>query len=160
MKFESIMHISFYCEHFDKMLDFYENKLGLKKIVEVNYKEYLNRDDRPFAQKIAKTDPNRIYYVYLEVGNGQFLELFPKNEELGPIAEYNSLNGYNHFCLLTKDIHKVYLEFKEKNLPILSDISFGPSNTYQFWSKDPDGNRFEVMEYTSNSYQVVGHITK
>lgn len=160
MKFESIMHISFFCEHFDEMLDFYENKLGLKKKVEVKYKEYLSRDDRPQAQKIAKQNPNKIYYVYLEIGNGQFLELFPKNEDLESIPEYNTHNGYNHFCLLTKDIHKVYEEFKEKGLPLLTNITLGPSSTYQFWSKDPDGNRFEVMEYTPNSYQVIGHLTK
>ena len=37
-------------------------------------------------------------------------------------------------------------------------ISKGPSGTYQQWYHDPDGNRFELMQYTEDSYQVIGHI--
>lgn len=30
MKFNEVMHLSFYTDQMDKMRDFYENKLGLK----------------------------------------------------------------------------------------------------------------------------------
>lgn len=36
----------------------------------------------------------------------------------------------------------------------------GPSETWQFWSHDPDGNYFEVMQFTDKSYQINGHIDK
>ncbi len=26
------------------------------------------------------------------------------------------------------------------------------------WVHDPDGNKFEIMQYTDKSFQVVGHI--
>ena len=34
MKFNEIMHLSFYTDQMDEMRDFYENKLGLKHIKE------------------------------------------------------------------------------------------------------------------------------
>ena len=39
-----------------------------------------------------------------------------------------------------------------------TEISKGPSETYQFWVSDPDGNKFEIMQFTDKSYQVVGHV--
>jgi hypothetical protein len=40
---------------------------------------------------------------------------------------------------------------------VKSEIERGLENTYTMWMHDPDGNRFEIMEYTPESYQVVGH---
>ena len=37
-----------------------------------------------------------------------------------------------------------------------SGITLGVDNTWQFWMHDPDGNPFEIMEYTPQSLQVVG----
>ena len=158
MHFKSLMHISFICNNFEEMLDFYGNKLGLNKKVEVKYGEYVNRDDRPAMQEIARVDPDRIYYVYFEFAKGQFIELFPKNENMAEPIEYGTHNGYNHFALLTDDINETYKEFKAKDMKIVAPLSKGPSETYQFWAEDPDGNRFEVMQFTNKSYQVVGHI--
>ena len=39
-----------------------------------------------------------------------------------------------------------------------TDISKGPSGTYQQWYHDPDGNKFEVMQYTEDSWQLRGHM--
>lgn len=61
------------------MVDFYQNKLGFKKIVLVKYGEYLNCPDKPQQQKIAQADPDRIMYGYFEVCPGQFIEMFPKD---------------------------------------------------------------------------------
>ena len=38
-----------------------------------------------------------------------------------------------------------------------SPINMGPDFTKQFWVHDPEGNRIEFMEYTSRSFQVLGH---
>ncbi|MCM3600429.1 VOC family protein [Robertmurraya korlensis] len=42
-------------------------------------------------------------------------------------------------------------------ITIDSDISKGPSETYQLWIQDPDGNKIEIMQYTENSLQVKGN---
>ncbi|AUT05310.1 Lactoylglutathione lyase [Streptococcus parauberis] len=76
MEFKSLMHIAFYTDQLDQMLDFYVNKLGMTKKSEVNYSIYLDRDDRPALQKIAREEPDRIFNIYLEADPGQFIELF------------------------------------------------------------------------------------
>ena len=47
MEYKSIMHVAFFTDRMEEMLDFYVNKLGLKKKAVVKYGVYLNRDDRP-----------------------------------------------------------------------------------------------------------------
>lgn len=37
-----------------------------------------------------------------------------------------------------------------------TDIKLGMDNTLQMWMHDPDNNLFEIMEYTSESYQTKG----
>lgn len=40
MKFNEIMHLSFYTDQMDEMRDFYENKLGLKAKIIMRYEAY------------------------------------------------------------------------------------------------------------------------
>lgn len=159
MKFESVMHVAFFTDKFDEMLDFYCNKLGLKIKVLVKYKEYLNREDRPAYQVIAKEDPERIFNAYIEIAEGQFIELFPATENQKPHSEWNEYIGYSHFALIVEDIHKTYQEFIDVGIQPDTPCSKGPSGTWQFWVHDPDGNKFEVMQYTEDSYQVKGYIS-
>ncbi len=158
MNFKSVMHIAYNTDRFDEMIDFYTNKLGGTLKVLVRAKSYLERDDRPAMQAIAKADPERIFNAYIEIAPGQFLELFPKAEGQLDHSPFNARLGYSHFALLVDDIEATFKEFQEKDIPIVSGLSKGPSGTWQFWSQDPDGNRFEMMQYTDDSYQVVGHI--
>lgn len=158
MRFENIMHIAFFTDHMDEMMDFYVNKLGAKIKVLTKYKQYLNRDDRPAFQKIAQETPEKIFNVYLELCPGQFVELFPKKEGQKEHDEWNESLGYSHFALVVEDIYEAKKELKEKGVEIDTPISIGPSSTYQFWVHDPDGNKFEIMQFTENSYQLVGHI--
>ncbi|MGO1642568.1 MAG: VOC family protein, partial [Lactobacillus amylovorus] len=112
-------------------------------------------------QKIAQKHPERIMYGYFEICPGQFIEMFPKSEAQNDDVEWNDRTGLNHFALTVNDIDKTFKEFKEKGLPLMSDKpTKGPSETWQFWSHDPDGNYFEVMQFTDKSYQINGHIDK
>ncbi len=156
--FKSIMHVSFYTDRFEEMLDFYTNKLGGKQKVIVRFKEYLNRPDRPQFQEIAKSDPERIFYTYIELAPGQFIELFPAMPNQKEHSTWNEYKGYSHFALLVDDIYKTREELKAKGITPVTDISKGPSNTYQMWIADPDDNRFECMQYTEDSWQVRGHM--
>ena len=159
MKINALMHVNIVANNWDEMVDFYQNKLGFKNLVLVRYKEYLNRPDRPEQQKIAQTDPERIMYSYFEICPGQFIEMFPKNEAQNGDVPWNARTGLNHFALTVDDIDAAFAEFKAKGLPLVSEKpSKGPSETWQFWSHDPDGNYFEVMQYTPKSYQTNGHI--
>lgn len=158
MKFNSLMHVNIVANDWETMTNFYENKLGLKKKIEVKYKEYLNRPDRPEQQKIAQEDPERIMYAYFEIVPGQFIEMFPNGNDLPKDVAWNQRTGLNHFSLTVDDIHQTYEEFVKQGIPVKSKPSKGPSETWQFWSYDPDGNNFEVQQFTDKSYQRVGHI--
>lgn len=158
MLFKSIMHISFHTDHFDEMLDFYINKLGAQQKVVVRWKSYKGRADRPKYAKLAEEDPEGIFYTYLELAPGQFIELFPEGEDMKPHREWNEDIGYSHFALTVDDIHKASELLISKGVNPDTAISRGPSGTYQQWFHDPDGNRFELMQFTEDSYQVVGHI--
>jgi len=160
MLFKSIIHIAFYTDQMEEMIRFYTEKLGGKIKVLTRYKVYLNRDDRPAFQAIAKTDPEKIFNVYIDIAPGQSIELFPKEEKQKPHNAWCEYAEYTHFALLVDDIYKLKNELSKRGLEGDTDISKGPSETYQIWYHDPDGNRFEVMQYTENSYQLKGHIDK
>lgn len=157
--FTSLMHIAFSTDRMEEMLDFYTKTLGGRVKVLTRYKAYLNSDNRPQMQAAARQDPERIFSAYIQLAPGQFLELFPKVEgQLADEASWNSRLGYSHFGLVCEDIQKTKEELAVRGLNPDASLSKGPSGTWQLWYHDPDGNKFEVMQYTPDSYQVVGHI--
>ena len=156
--FKSLMHIALYTDNMDEMIRFYTEVLGAVIKVRTTYRSYLDRDDRPEQQKIAGNDPERIFNVYLELAEGQFIELFPKKEGQINDVGWGERLGYHHYALLVDDIYKAREELSAKGLQFDTDISKGPSGTYQMWAHDPDGNKFEIMQFTADSYQVKGHI--
>lgn len=157
VEFKSIMHVAFFTDQMDVMIDFYENKLGLKPKIITKAKAYAERDNKLYGD-MAKADPEKIIITYIEIAPGQFIELFPKFEGQGPHANWNQNVGYSHYALLVDDIFKTREELIERGVEMDTDISKGPSGTYQMWVHDPDGNKFEIMQYTKDSYQVVGNI--
>lgn len=157
MEFKNMMHISFYTDQMDEMIDFYVNKLGakLKIVTRASLYKGLNRG---YYSEVAETEPNKIIIVYIEVAPGQFIELFPKMDSQEAHDEWNQRVGYSHFALLVDDIKKTREEFIQRGITLDTDISIGPSQTYQMWAHDPDGNKFEIMQYTDKSFQLIGSI--
>ncbi|MGM9960461.1 MAG: VOC family protein [Allobaculum sp.] len=99
----------------------------------------------------ALSDPKGIFYTYLELAPGQFIELFPSEE-----VNYTP-NNYSHFPLLVEDIEVASNAMHDKGIMPDSAMSKGPSGTWQQWFHDPDGNKFEIMQYTADFWQVNGH---
>lgn len=103
-----------------------------------------------FRKKFCFHKDGNLYGVYLEFGSGNFIELF-ENKELDLDLPNARLA---HFCLETDDIEKAMkvlesrgIEFTEKKL--------GCDSTYQIWLTDPDGNKFELHQYTDKSSQII-----
>lgn len=157
MNFNSIMHVSFYAKDLEKIREFYEDKLGCKAKMLVRNYAYKDKPDHGFYKQ-AISDPNGITLVYFEVAPGQFIEFFPAREDQEPAVEYNKHVGYAHFSLTVDDIHKTRDELIEKGIPIDIEPNIGNSHTWQMWIQDPEGNRIEIMQYTDQSYQIVGNI--
>ena len=156
MLFDSIMHVTFYCEDLKRSVAFYED-LGCQIKMAVKYKSYLNRPDHPFYQKALDT-PDDYCIVYMEVAPGQFIELFPKKKGQSKHISFDEDTGYSHFGTLVKDISATRDFLVSKGVKILSGPKIGNSHTWQMWIADPDDNRIEIMQYTDESYQVTGHI--
>ena len=83
MKFNEVMHLSFYTDQLDEMRDFYENKLGLKAKIIMRYEAYKGKSSRGAWAKRAETNPKDIAYIFIELAPGQYLELFPKADGQG-----------------------------------------------------------------------------
>ena len=157
MLFTSIMHVTFFTEDMDAMRAFYEEKLGGTVKIVTRAKVYLNREGHPY-QKIAQEDPEKIIIMYIELAPNQFVELFPATPDQKPRGQWNDSVGYSHFALTVDDIYAAREELEQRGVVFDTEISKGPSETYQMWTHDPDGNMFEIMQFTDKSYQLVGHI--
>lgn len=151
---KGISHLAFNVVDMDRSLDFYCNGLGLKKIFEIIIPENIAEifPNSPIAAMAGKPG-----IVYLEVAPGEFIELFyPK-----PVTDLNSGGpnferiGYAHLSLLVGDIYKAASTLSDRGIKLDSEIRIGQDHTYQFWIKDPDGNRIELMQYIAESFQVV-----
>ena len=90
------------------------------------------------------------YFIELFYGDGQELKRVPNFEDI----------GYTHFAIIVDDIQALHDRIVslggEKYLD--TGISLGMDETYQMWMHDPDGNKFEFMQYTEKSFQLVGRL--
>lgn len=152
------MHVALNTEHFDEMVEFYQ-KLGGKIKAVTKFKVYLNRDDRSGLKEIAQKNPEGIFSIYMEMADGQFIEFFlPNPAQSKNEAKWNSQFGISHYAFTVDDIFKAREELKDLGITPDTEPSKGPSETWQMWLSDPDGNKFEIMQYTDKSFQVIGHI--
>ena len=156
MLFQSIMHVTFFAKDLHATMAFYE-KLGCQMKMAVKYKAYANRPDSPYYEQ-AKQTPEAYCIVYFEVAPGQFIELYPASLNQKPHPAFNEQIGYSHFGVIVADIQKTRAFLIEKGEDIDVEPKIGNSHTWQMWIHDPDGNRIEIMQYTKDSYQVIGHI--
>ena len=85
--------------------------------------------------------------AYMQVGAQTYIEIF-EDKNLGPVVN----NGIIHFCIETDNINTVIAGLTEKQVPF-TPKKLGCDNTWQLWLTDPDGNQFEVHQYTAASMQ-------
>jgi catechol 2,3-dioxygenase-like lactoylglutathione lyase family enzyme len=103
-----------------------------------------------FKPKFEFTKDGSLFGVYLMISDGNYIELFEK-KELGPIIN----NGLAHFCLESPDIDALCVILRDKGIEF-TPKKLGCDNTYQIWLADPDGNRFEIHQYSEKSSQLTG----
>ena len=68
-------------------------------------------------------------------------------------------NGLKHFCLEADDIDLVMQQLTAQGVDF-TPKKLGCDNTWQIWLKDPDGNAFEVHQYTATSAQSMGQVVE
>lgn len=162
MKIKQFGHIAFNCRNQQKSVEFYRDILGCKEKFSLTYSDMIisvknsgYKVPKAFLNILEKRK-DRVWLTYMEFGDGVFFELF---DQLGAFLSHKAQPihfNYQHFALIVDDIYETKKELVAKCVKIDTDISFGPDNTYQMWIHDPDGNKFEIMQYTDKSFQKIG----
>lgn len=131
-----LAHICLKVSDLENTIDFYHRKLGL-----------------PIKFKFEKE--GRLYGVYFQLGNSTFIEAF---REKNPDVKFVN-TGITHFCMQTGNIDAFIADMKAKGVPC-TDKKLGCDQSWQTWLKDPDGNNFEIHEYTPQSAQYNGGVVQ
>ena len=145
MKIYEVGHPAYQCKDLETSLHFYRDILGLPVLFDLKYEEA--------GRKVPGNDDRWI--VYVQIGR-QFLELFDGSAltKESP-ADWSKLN-YSHLALVTDDLMALHQHLIDNNIPIDDAPKMGPDHTWQMWTHDPDGNMIEFMQYTDESFQLVG----
>jgi lactoylglutathione lyase/glyoxylase I family protein len=126
----SIAHVCLNVKNLERSMEYYQ-KLGFKPVFK------FTRHGRHFGH-------------YLQIGKSQYIELFENPEMNAPVN-----TGLVHFCLECKCLDNLIRKLDSKGISHTGK-KLGCDNTYQIWLTDPDGNAFEVHQYTSKSLQKTG----
>lgn len=131
---KGIAHGAFNVKDMDITVRFYEEVFGFKKA---------------FEMKRPETGEPWIVYIY--VGRDQFIELFYGGKNTIPYDDANI--GFSHICFEVEDIKAVEQSIIDHGAPLDAEVSFGIDNNWQCWTRDPDGNRIEIMQMGEKSFQ-------
>ncbi len=103
-----------------------------------------------FSPLFKFTRDGALFGAYLKISEGNYIEMFEDKNLHNP-----QNTGIVHFCLETENIDKVIENLKKKGIDF-TEKKIGCDHTYQIWLSDPDGNKFEVHQYTEKSSQITG----
>jgi len=103
-----------------------------------------------FTPRFDFTRAGKPYGIYLEIVPGQYLEMFEDPQLNKPIN-----TGIAHFCLESDDLEAFMQTLSLQGVPF-TPCKLGCDHTLQIWLEDPDGNQFEVHQYTQTSMQIRG----
>ena len=128
----SLAHVCIEVDDLKKAEWFYCNVLGLKK------KFDFIKDDELFG-------------FYLEVGDGNYLEVFGS----GVKSDEYARQRIRHFCLEVDDIDAI-AKVLEANGVEARAKKMGADGSWQIWCEDPSGLNLEFHQYTDKSSQLTG----
>lgn len=132
--FKHLAHVCLNVHDIARTIDFYHGKIGL-----------------PVQFTFMKQ--GRLIGAYFRVGERTFIEAF----EMREVVVANT--GITHFCLEVDDID-AFIDQAQRNGVACSAKKLGCDQSWQTWLRDPDGNRFEVHQYTRESAQVIGGVVE
>lgn len=164
---KAISHLGFNCKNLDRSIEFYCKIMGCQKQFVLTYRDLANTlrdqmneqgDKVPGYVSFFEKQGDRVWNAYLKWTEGCFIELFDQVGAIFKNVPGNHQLNYTHFSLEVENIRDFRQAIVERGGAefIESDIRIGADHTLQMWMHDPEGNRFELMEYTKESLQIVG----
>jgi len=103
-----------------------------------------------FMPRFRFTREGKPYGIYLEIAPSQYIEFFEDPQMEAPIN-----TGLVHFCLESDSLDALMRHLSSQGIPY-TPRKRGCDHTDQIWIRDPDGNNFEVHQYTPQSMQQQG----
>ena len=91
---------------------------------------------------------NLVIGFYLEVGQGDYLEIFQVDE-----IDVKAKGLIHHFCLEVDDIEQIRQRLIENGCEA-TEKKLGADQSWQIWTMDPSGVKIEFHQYTDCSSQV------
>ena len=131
-----LAHVCLFVSDIQQTLDFYHGKLGL-------------------PLKFTFEKEGKLFGVYFSLGGRTFLEAFQVRDGKVPVVN----TGLSHFCMEVEDLDAFMAAMKAKGVAC-TDKVLGCDQSWQTWLQDPDGNRFEMHQYTAQSTQFLGGVVQ
>ena len=128
-----IAHICLSVKNLDSMVNFYVEKLGMKRAFDF------------------KDSDGNVFGVYIHIGHRSFLEMFKGRE--GECVNGGKNEAYQHICLEVSDLPGTIAAMRTAGA-MVSDPIMGGDNSWQALTEDPEGNRIELHCYTPESMQT------
>lgn len=106
-----------------------------------------------------KTAAGVDFGFFIECGNSTFIEIFDRTLKMtvwGDGSEPTPLQKgtqYQHLCFEVTGLAEFKAKLESMGVKV-SPISKGMSKNLAAWTADPDGNVVELMECTSESFQL------
>lgn len=116
----------------EAMLDYYINKLGFEE-----------------AFKILNDDGS-IRIVYVHISDGQYLELCLGGEDRPEFDDQKSV-GLRHIAFTVDNLEETKKDLESRGVVFDSEILFLRDKNYTAYLFDPDGNKLEIVQTTSES---------
>lgn len=113
----------------EKSIDFYVNKLGMKKVGELNFDTATN-----------------YFFAKAEEPSEPMLELTHNHDRMEP---YEIGEGYGHVAFVVDDLEEVVSELKEQGVEVAVEpktLSVDGNDYKISFVEDPDGYRVELVE--------------
>lgn len=135
MPVKGIAHVCLNVSNLERAVAWYK-RLGLKEVFR------FTRKGKPAG-------------IYLELAPESYIEIFEDTSLGKPVN-----TGIVHFCLETDSLENLMKEYDAAGIEY-TPPKLGCDNTWQIWLTDPDGNSFEVHQYTEKSAQkAVGSVVE
>ncbi len=129
--FKGLGHAAFWVTDVERSLDFYCNKIGLKKHFTLYH------------------DDGSLWLTYIRVAHGEYIEIFPRDT----VNQYADMS-YKHISITVENAQEAYETIKARGVQ-LTEPKKGKCGSIQFWATDPDGNRIEFMELCPDGMQMM-----
>lgn len=144
IRYKGLGHVALRCKNLEQELRFYQEKLGLPTAFQLE-------DENGETQA-----------VYLRVAKGQHIVLVPPTQA-HPHEKYVGDNQKKdrsnfHACVEITGRHAVVEEVEgRRGIPVgrTPDDSVGMCKSHCLFVTDPEGNEWELMEFTNESMQLV-----